>query len=257
MTTTIYVNNDKFITGMTMKDGAELEHNNMALHACITPYNIIENRKKLATSLQLELSDFVCATQTHSANFHRVTLDDIGQGAERMDTAIADTDALYSYEPNLVLCSFTADCVPVIFHNEVNGLIGVIHSGWQGTVKEITSKLFDHLTQVEHCNPSDFHVQIGAALSQEKFEVDEDVYLKFKALGYADEFMYYNDDTHKYHIDNQLTVRKQCELAGIPAERISIDRTCTYVDPTGFSYREDRQSGRHLSFIVKKGIDQM
>ena len=174
-----------------------------------------------------------------------------------MDTAIADTDALYTYEPNLVLCSFTADCVPVIFYNEVNGLIGVIHSGWQGTVKEITSKLFEHLTQVEHCNPSDFHVQIGAALSQEKFEVDEDVYLKFKDLGYADDFMYYNDETHKYHIDNQLTVKKQCELAGIPAEQITIDRTCTYVDPDGFSYREDRQSGRHLSFIVKKGIDQM
>ena len=57
-----------------------------------------------------------------------------------MDTAIPDTDALYTYEPNLVLCSFTADCVPVIFYNEVNGLIGVIHSGWQGTVKEITSE---------------------------------------------------------------------------------------------------------------------
>ena len=98
----------------------------------------------------------------------------------------------------------------------MNGLIGVIHSGWQGTVKEITSKLFEHLTQVEQCNPSDFHVQIGAALSQEKFEVDEDVDLKFKALGYADEFMYYNEDTRKYHIGNQLTVKRQCELAGIP-----------------------------------------
>jgi len=257
MKTKIYVNNDKFIAGMTMKDGAELEHNNMALHACKKTDNIIENRKRLAASLQLKLSDFVCATQTHSANFYRVTLNDKGQGAERTDTAIADTDALYTYEPNLVLCNFTADCVPVIFYNEVNGLIGVIHSGWQGTVKEITSKLFEHLTQVERCNPSDFHVQIGAALSQEKFEVDEDVYLKFKALGYTDDFMYFNDDTHKYHIDNQLAVKRQCELAGIPAEQIAIDRTCTYVDPDGFSYREDRQCGRHLGFVVKKGIDQM
>ena len=170
-----------------------------------------------------------------------------------MDTAIADTDALYTYEPNLLLCSFTADCVPVIFYNEVNGLIGVIHSGWQGTVKEITSKLFEHLIQDEQCNPSDFHVQIGAALSQEKFEVDEDVYVKFKDLGYADDFMYYNDKTNKYHIDNQQTVKKQCELAGIPAEQITIDQTCTYLNPDGFSYRQDKQSGRHLSFIMKKG----
>ena len=32
-----------------------------------------------------------------------------------MDTAISNTDALYTLEPNLLLCSFTADCVPVIF----------------------------------------------------------------------------------------------------------------------------------------------
>ena len=65
--------------------------------------------------------------------------------------------------------------------------------------------------------------------------------------------MYYNGQTLKYHIDNQQTVKKQCELAGIPAEQITIDRTCTYVSTDGFSYRQDKQVGRHLSFIMKKG----
>ena len=252
MKTNIYLNNEKFISGITLKDETESENNNMALHVCETIENVIENRKKLATFLGIELDTFVCANQTHSSNFHRVTLDDKGRGADRMDSAIADTDALYTYESNLLLCSFTADCVPVIFYNEMNGLIGVIHSGWQGTIKEITLKLFEHLKQVEQCNPSDLYVQIGAALSQEKFEVDEDVYVKYKLLGYADEFIYYNDQTHKYHIDNKQTVKKQCELAGIPSDRISIEPTCTYLNPDGFSYRQDKQSGRHLSFIMKK-----
>lgn len=252
MKTNIYVNNENFIAGTTIKDKAEHEHNNMALHACENPDHIVGNRKKLAAYLHCKLDDFVCADQTHSSNFHRVTLDDKGRGAFQIDTAIKDTDALYTYEPNLLLCSFAADCVPVIFYNEVSGLIGVIHSGWQGTVKEISLKLFEHLKQGEQCNPNDFHVQIGAALSQEKFEVDEDVYLKFKDLGYADDFLYYNDQTYKYHIDNQQTVKKQCELAGIPAEQITINQTCTYVSPDGFSYRQDKKSGRHLSFIMKK-----
>lgn len=247
-----YLNNAKFIAGITLKDENKLENNNMALHVCENPNNILENRKLLATSLHCELDDFVCANQTHSANFHRVTLDDKGLGSYQSDNAIADTDALYTYEPNLLLCSFTADCVPVIFYNELNELVGVVHSGWQGTVKEITLQLFKHLKQVEHCTMSDFQVQIGAALSQDKFEVDEDVYLKFKDLGYADDFIYYNNQTNKYHIDNQLTVKKQCELAGIPSENITIDPTCTFVSPDGFSYRQDKKSGRHLSFIMRK-----
>lgn len=252
MKTNIYLDNERFIAGTTLKDETAFESNNMALHACVNEDYVIENRKKLATSLNCDVETFVCANQTHSSNFHKVTLADKGRGSNRTDTAITDTDALYTYEPNLLLCSFTADCVPVIFYNEVTGLIGVIHSGWQGTVKEISLDVFNHLIQVENCNPIDLHIHIGMALSQEKFEVDTDVYVKFKNLGYADDFIYYNDETHKYHIDNQQTVKKQCELAGVPSDRIIIDQTCTYLSPEGFSYRQDKKAGRHLSFIMKK-----
>lgn len=253
MKTKIYIDNEKFIAGTTLRDETAPEANNMAFHACVNPETVLENRKRLAVSLHCSPKDFVCASQTHSANVHKVTPADKGRGAEVGATAIPDTDALYTTEPNLLLCSFTADCVPVIFWNETSGLIGVIHSGWQGTVKEITLKVFEHFKKVEGCKPGDFHVQIGMALSQEKFEVDEDVYVRFKALGYADEFMYFNEATNKYHIDNQKTVEKQLKLAGIPEERIAIDRTCTYLSPDGFSYRQDKQAGRHASFIMKNG----
>ena len=252
MKTKMYVDDGRFIAGMTMKDGTEPEQNNMALHACENAEMVVENRKRLAEFMNCSLEDFVCAHQTHSASFRRVTPADKGRGADLAVTAIPDTDALYTFEPNTVLCSFTADCVPVIFYSEKAGLTGVIHSGWQGTVKEISLKLFVHLKQAEQIDLNDVHVQIGAALSQEKFEVDEDVYVKFGELGYADELMYYNRETSKYHIDNQLTVKRQCELAGIPGNQITVDRTCTFLNPDGFSYRQDKKAGRHLSFIMRR-----
>lgn len=251
MKTKIYIDNEKFIAGTTMKDESAPESNNMAFHACLKPETVLENRKRLADSLQCSPEDFVCASQTHSANVHKVTLTDKGRGAVVGATSVPDTDALYTTEPNLILASFTADCVPVIFWNEVDGLVGVIHSGWQGTVKEITMKVFNQLKEVERCKPEDFRVQIGMALSQEKFEVDEDVYLKFKSLGYADDFMYFNESTSKYHIDNQKTVKQQLILAGVPENQITIDRTCTFISPDGFSYRQDKRAGRHMSFIMR------
>ncbi len=247
----IYMNNP-VLAGMTMKDPALPEANNMALHSCRDSKAILENRRALAEWAGVPLSRFVLAGQTHSDHFHKVTTEDFGRGADRADTAIPDTDALYTFEPDVLIGSFTADCVPVIFSDERTGLIGVIHSGWQGTIKEITPKLFRHLRDLEGCNPADFRVQLGAALSQEKFEVDRDVYEKFKALGYAGDFIDYNDATGKWHIDNQKTVETQLLQAGIPAGRITIDRTCTFKSPDGFSYREDKKAGRHLSFIVKK-----
>ena len=252
MKTKLYLDNQTLICGTTLKDETEPEQNNMALHVCENSQQVIENRLKLASTLNCGIEQFVCANQTHSANVHRVSAVDSGKGALSTETAIQNTDALYTFEPNILLCTFTADCVPVIFYNHSSGVVGVIHSGWQGTVKEITSKVFQHLIEVEQCNPSDFHVILGPAISQEKFEVDEDVYVKFKNLGYADDFITFNKDTNKYHIDNQQTVKKQCELEGIPSKNIQLDPTCTYQSSDGFSYREDKKAGRHLSFIMRK-----
>jgi copper oxidase (laccase) domain-containing protein len=93
---------------------------------------------------------------------------------------------------------------------------------------------------------------IGPAISQERFEVDRDVCDRFKALGYADEWISFHEKTGKYHIDNQLTVKRQCELQGIPAANILIDRTCTYSSSDCFSHRRDKICGRHLTFILRK-----
>ncbi|HOA42906.1 MAG TPA: peptidoglycan editing factor PgeF [Bacillota bacterium] len=251
----LYTGNDttfnRIVAGITLKDEKEPESGNMALHACMDPANVLANRRKLSSVLGSDLGLFVCPNQTHSSNFHKVTYSYRGRGAMDLHTAIPDVDALYTFEPNLVLCCFTSDCVPVIFYNNAVGLVGIIHSGWKGTVNEITLKLFQHLLINEDCNAVDFRVHIGPAISSEMFEVDSDVYSQFKKLGYADHCISYNDLTGKYHIDNQQTVKIQCQLAGIPAAQILMDSTCTYKSPDGFSYRRDSKCGRHMSFVFR------
>lgn len=248
----LYINNAQLIAGITLKEQNAPEQNNMALHVCEDAQTILKNREKLATKLSFSTQQFVYAQQTHSANFYKVEKKDTGRGTTSLTTAIPNTDALYTYESGIVLTAFSADCVPILLHNTTTGVIGAVHSGWQGTVKEIMPNLLQKLIVVEKNPPEAFHIYINPALSQQKFEVDRDVYDKFKALGYADDFMYLNEQTAKYHIDNQLTVKKQCELAGIPTKQIYVDDTCTFLSDAGFSYRQDKKAGRHMSFITKK-----
>ncbi len=248
----LYIHNEELVSGVTLRDRAIAEDNNMALHVCHSEQEIIKNRHALAQAVGIDLQQFVCAAQTHSANFYKVERKDAGRGALSMETAIPDTDALYTYEPGIVLTSFSADCVPILIHNTETGVIAAVHSGWQGTAKEVVPHLLHQLIEEEGNPAHAFHVYISPALSQEKFEVDRDVYEKFAALGYADDFIYYNEATAKYHIDNQLTVQRQCERAGIPSAQIFVDRTCTFLSEEGFSYRQDKQAGRHMSFIMRK-----
>lgn len=138
--------------------------------------------------------------------------------------------------------------MPITFYHD-NGVVGVIHSGWRGTVQEITKKLFIHLIEKKQCDPRGFHVHIGTALCQNNFEVDEDVATQFKQLGYADNDIRYDDIKNKYFIDNQQTVKKQCTLVGIPTKQIKVNDTCTMDSEEGFSHRRDQGLGRHLTFI--------
>src|SRR5699024_5738138 len=131
-------------------------------------------------------------------------------------------------------------------------IVGVIHSGWQGTVKEITSQVFSHLKHYEQSNPENIHVHLGPALSHQKFQVDYDVYEKYLQLVYADPLIYDHETTGTYHIDKQKLVNKQYEKACIPAIKINSDQACTLLSKNHFSYRENRQAGRHFSFIMMK-----
>lgn len=247
-----YQQQPQVISGISLRDSQFPEDNNLALHVCQSEQDILTNRTALVASLNCDLNQLVCANQTHSANFYKVTAGDSGLGATSTSNAIPNTDALYTFEKHIILSSFTADCVPVIIYSEQDHLAAVIHSGWQGTVKEITLKLLTHLKNVEHIDLRNCQIIIGPALSARKFEVDRDVYDRFVALGYAHPFMYFNEETNKYHIDNQLTVQEQCLLAGIPADNITIDPMCTFESEEGFSYRQDRGTGRHLTFIMQK-----
>lgn len=250
--TIIFYNTPAIIqAGITIKNNHEPEQFNVALHACKDPQAVSINRSKLANEISHPLEHFVFANQTHSANFVKLTNEHKGFGAFSLSNTIADVDAMYTFEPNIVCTSLTADCVPILFYSEKDNLVGAVHSGWGGSVKEIALHLFEYLKNQENVDLDHVQVHIGRALSKEKFEVDGDVADKFTALGYADHWITFNEKTNKFHIDNQLVVQKQCELAGIQVQNITIDRTCTYQDAYSFSFRENRQCGRHVSFIVR------
>lgn len=248
----IYENSARLTIGITLKNKTLYDDNNMAFTDENGRKNIIQNRKNVAEFLNTDLQSFVCANQTHSHNFYEVTRKDLGRGAITKDDAIDNVDALYTKERHIVLGTLAADCVPVLFYHKNPHIIGVIHSGWRGTVNEITSHLFKYLINNEYCKPENFTVYIACAISQEKFAVDEDVYKKFMQLKDVDRFIYYDDKSKKYFIDNKRIVSTQCEKVGILPEKIRIDPMCTYIDERGFSYRENKTNQRHLGFIMRR-----
>ena len=254
MKSQFYDTPENITAGTTLKDPNQALKGNLALHTGENPTQVVANRQTLADALQVDADQFVFANQTHSKKAYHVKAGDRGRGSLSSEDAVDDVDALYTYESDVVVGVFTADCVPVIFYDEDIGLIGAIHSGWKGTVQDIVSATF---AQIKNENPDiymgNIKVILGPSIAQKSFEVDKDVADQFKALGYADDFIQWDDKGQKYLVDNQATVAEQLKRVGILADNIRLSDQDTLAMVDGFSYRLDKTPGRHFNFITRKG----
>lgn len=211
---------------------------------------VLQNRQELVSKLNLDLNDFIFARQCHSDKVVKVTSDDRGKGAYDHESGIPDVDGIYTFDKDVVLAFFHADCVPILLHDPVSGLIGAIHAGWQGTLKEILYKGLMKIKNQENVDLSNLLVYVGPCLSFESSAIDHDLqpYLVDSTF---DKTPYIKATPYAYKIDMRALTMKMLELAGVPSENVTNynEDTCTLEDKY-FSFQRSRTTGRHLTFIT-------
>lgn len=244
----------EIIAGTTLRNSKKLQYNNMALHCGGDLRAVIENRKVLAKKLDIPMSHWILANQTHSDHIQKVSVADAGKGACSQADAISDCDALYTRDANVLIGVFHADCVAILLYDPMENLICAIHSGWLGTSKQITAKALDILIHKEHCRPENIQAYIAPAIAFQSLEVGMEVVEKIKALPFDTTTYIKYKENGKALIDNKGLNYQMLRNAGIVDENIMDDKNDTFAENESFfSYRRDKNCGRHLSFIVRKG----
>ena len=113
---------------------------NLSLSVGDDPGCVLENRRRLAAAFGARLDDFVFARQVHGAGVRVVGEADRGSGAFSPATAPSPAaDALVTASPGVVLAILTADCVPIVLHDPVAGVLACVHAGWRGTVAGVSA----------------------------------------------------------------------------------------------------------------------
>lgn len=210
---------------------------------------VLKNRQILADTIGLPLGQFVFAAQCHSDNFHKVTKSDLGKGTCDFEGGIENCDALYTFEKNVVLGAFYADCTPVYFKSQKDDLIGVIHAGWQGTAKGITEKTLAHILEVEGVSKENIALYIGPSIKADAFQVQEDLLAHFKDPRYESCITYKNGGTY-FDVPKANVI--QLKTLGFKDNQIKVSPQCTYKEEKFFSFRRDNVTGRMAAVIVRK-----
>ncbi len=179
--------------------------------------------------------------QTHSDLIQRVYEQDAGSGFIANKAEIPIADGLITNEKNLFLCIRTADCYPILFYDEEQQVIGGVHSGREGTRKNITGNMIRKMVAEFSCKLENIKVFIGPGIGVNHYEVDEPTFTQFVT------------STNVIQENRRININKvlytQILKEKIPVHNIHFIPNCTYEDQNYFSYRRDQTKNRQLSII--------
>lgn len=158
-------------------------------------------------------------------------------------------DILLTDKPEVTLFMRFADCVPILVHDPVKGVVGVSHAGWMGTVKDVAGETVRYMREKYESNPSDIIACIGPSIGPDHYEVGDDVIQQATKLFGQETSLVLRPHDDRIHFDlwkaNQLLLQK----AGVSQIEIAEICTACHTDDW-FSHRAEKgKTGRFGALI--------
>ena len=225
---------------------------NMNLYCGDEPEAIARNRRLLCKELAVAEDRLVMPHQVHDTGVSQIGKTFFMLSEEIRKQVLEGIDALITNLKHICIGVSTADCIPIIIYDPEHHAAGVVHSGWRGTVANITGRVVTSMQMAYQSKPELLKAVIGPGISLKNFEVGDEVYEAFADAGYPMEQI--SQKQEKWHIDLFACCRLQLEATGIKAENIEESGICTYDNVEDFfsARKLGIASGRILTGIVLK-----
>mgnify|MGYP001027976367 FL=1 len=202
------------------------------------PDDVLKNHKKTFEVLNFDFRSRFDVWQVHGneilcANAPR----DPKSGFQKADGILTDN-------PGITLFMRFADCVPILLADPTKGVIGIVHAGWEGTLKQISRLAIEKMSEQYGSNPADIRAGIGPSICGSCYQVGKDVLTAFKkSFGDKAEMFFQNKDSRLY-LDLWTANRFSLETSGV--EKIEVAGLCTAENlDDWFSHRaEGGRTGR-------------
>jgi YfiH family protein len=214
------------------------------------PVCVRENYLRISRALDIHYEDIVCFRQVHGNCVKVVTREDRGG---IFIASPREADGIVTQEDGVALMVFSADCVPILLHDPVRGVIGAVHAGWRGTAADIAGEAVRRMQDVFGC--ADIHAAIGPCISKCCFETDIDVRdALYNVLG-DETGSFVEIRGSKFMIDLKEANRRLLGRAGV--RDIEISDECTFCNPDKYWSHRRMKTGRgsQAAIIAIKGAE--
>jgi YfiH family protein len=169
-----------------------------------------------------------------------------------MADCLPQADVCIARHRAAVCVVMTADCLPVLLCDKQGSVVGAAHAGWKG----LAAGVIEATVQAMNVAPQNLMAWLGPAISQDAFEVGEEVRAAFiaaqpqAASAFTPSPLWGEGggEGEKWFADIYALARLRLNALGIT--QIYGGGYCTYRDSERFfSYRRDGVTGRMGTFI--------
>jgi polyphenol oxidase len=204
---------------------------NLSFNVGDDPAAVVRNRRDLLERLHVPLASWLQAQ--HGAVVRVVAA--AGTGDEY------PADGLVTAETNLALGALSADCALVVLADPVTGLVGSLHCGRPGLVAGAVDAM---VTTMRESGAQTILAAVGPTICGSCYEVPDDMAAAVVAVVPA---AFARARGGGASLDVRAGVVDQLRHAGVRVVRQVAG--CTREDPTTFSYRRDKVTGRMAALI--------
>lgn len=139
------------------------------------PRAVQENHRRVFDAFGITRAQVVSPFQVHGRNVVHVRARDGGM-------VIPATDALITDAPGVTLLLRFADCVPVLFHDPVQCVVGLAHAGWRGVAAGVALATVQAMMATFGSRPEDVWAGIGPAIGSQHYSVGVEVVEAIQAV---------------------------------------------------------------------------
>lgn len=208
--------------------------------------NTIENRLRLFNTVGRRVNSLFDVWQVHGKEI-------VCSSVPRpLETPHQKADGIFTDNSEITLLMRFADCVPIFMYDPIQKVAGIVHAGWQGTVKKIAQVAVQIMKEKYNSQPENILAGIGPSIGPDHYEIGKDVVEKVQLAFAGDATGLLRRDNEKMYFDlwtaNSLTLQQ----AGV--KNIQISGICTACNPEDwYSHRgENGKTGRFAAILAIK-----
>jgi YfiH family protein len=200
------------------------------------PKAVRHNHERMYAALGVADSRACSVWQVHSADAV------LADGPVRGRRWLALADGMVTDRPGIPLSMRFADCTPLMFYDPVQGVIGIAHAGWRGTVQGMGGNVVRLMARAYGCKPANIQAAIGPSIGPEHYQVGEEVVAAvYEHFGTTDGLIRRDSADGTAYLDLWAANHLELERAGV--EQIEVAAICTVRNNHEF-YSHRAEKGR-------------